>query len=306
MKLIHEAIDLLGDASKPLADAFFKAQIIAHKLKDKDFSAWVKNEVQGYKDDADLPEYRVFQLTPYGDLENSVKRYTSYQLPVADMSREMQDKFLVSRLKHSIAVIDEFSRKEDDLIIHLPPFTHRYLRRGISDSFVIVAAWSKPPAGCFTQVLHEARSRLLGLLLELSDLIPEEEGSEALDTMPNVADVNGMFKGAVFGDGANINLAIGHGNQASNNKVSVVKNDIGSLVRELTEIKVPEADIALLKTAINEDAEQAGPGEKGFGEKVRGWLGSMISKAGTPAWEVPAQIGAGVLTDAISKFYGLS
>lgn len=306
MKLIDEAINLLGDASKPLADAFFKAQIIAHRLKDKDFSAWVKNEVQGYKDDADLPEYRVFRLTPYGDVENTVKRYTSYQLPLGGMPREMQDKFLVSRLRHSIAVIDEFSKKEDALIIHLPPFTYGYLRKGISDSFSIVAAWGKPPAGCFTQVLHEARSRLLGLLLELADVMPEEEGGEAQEKMPNIEDVNGMFKGAVFGDGANINLAIGHGSQASNNKTSVVKNDISSLVSELSKNKVSEADIDLLKTAINEDAVQVGLGERGFGDKVRGWLGAMITKAGTPAWEVPAQIGAGVLTDAISKYYGLS
>lgn len=302
MKLIDEAISLLGNANEPLANAFFKAQVIAHRLGDDDFAKWVKSEIQGYKPEDELPAYREVWLTPHGDVENLVKRYSNYVLPTGGMPKDVRQKFLVSRISQSIAVVEEFSKKDQNLVVNLPPALYQYLRKGIDASFSITSAWGTPPAGCFTQILHEARSRLLDLLLTLSDVI-QDEGQIDAQTAPVIKEVNGMFKGAVFGDGANINLAIGQGSQASHNRTTVVKSDIDSLARELADNKVSEDDISLLKVAIEEDSAQE---QKGIGDKVRAWLGSMISKAGTPAWEVPAQIGAGVLTDAISKYYGLS
>jgi hypothetical protein len=303
MRLIDEAIDLLGDASQPLANAFFKAQVIAHKLKAEEFSNWVKNEIQGYGDN-EVPDYRRVHLTPYGDVESMVRRYTNHKLPIEGMPAEIREKILVSYLGQSIAVIEEFARKGENLIVPLPAAAHVYLRKGIDLSYVITSAWGKPPAGCFTQISNEARSRLLALLLELSDVVPDVEDERDKVAMPESNEVNGMFKNAVFGDGANISLAIGHGSQASYNTTSVVKNDLESLIRELEKNKVSEKDIAELKTALKADSGQELGGEV-MGAGVRSWLGSMISKAGTPAWEVPAQIGAGLLTSLISKFLGI-
>lgn len=263
----------------------------------------MKGELQGYGKDVEVPEYRRVRLTPYGNVENGVRRYTKHQLPTGGMPAEFQEKFLVSHLDQSIAVIEEFAKKDEGLIVPFDTGLYGLLRQGIDSSFAITSAWGQPPAGCFTQILNEARSRLLDLLLELSSVIPDTDDVDQ-DSMPNIQEVNGMFKNAVFGDGANISLAIGRGSQASYNTTSVVKNDLDSLARELAENKVSEVDIAELKSAIKEDSAQPA-GNKGYGAKVRSWVGNMISKAGTPAWEVPAQIGAGLLTSAISKYYGL-
>jgi hypothetical protein len=304
MKLIDEAISILGDAGEPLANAFFKAQIIAHKLKDKEFAEWVKGELQGYGSDVELPEYRRVRLTPYGHVESLSRRYTNHPLPTGGMPAELQEIILVSHLNQSIAVIEEFAKSDESLVVPFNTNVYGYLRQGIDSSFVITSAFGKPPAGCFTQILNEARSRLLDLLLELSAVIPDTVDDGVQGSLPDIREVNGMFKNAVFGDGANISLAIGQGSQASHNTTSVVKSDLDSLVRELAQNKVSEVDIAELKSAIQEDSEQPATGT-GIGSRVRNWLASMISKAGTPAWEVPAQIGAGLLVNAISKYYGL-
>ncbi|MFJ4193978.1 hypothetical protein [Pseudomonas sp. NPDC089534] len=305
MKLIDEAINLLGDANAPLANAFFKAQIIAHKLKAKEFAEWVKNEIQGYGEDVQVPEYRQVRLTPYGNVQSMTLRYNNHQLPTGGMPSDLQDRFLVSHLNQSIAVIEEFSKSDDGLIVPLNADLHGFLRKGFTDGFLITSAWGKPPAGCFTQILHEARSRLLSLLLELSDVVPDSDDAGDQLGLPDVNEVNGLFKNVVFGDGANISLAIGQGSQASYNTTSVVKNDLESLVEELAANKVSETDIAELKAAMKEDSDKPSQ-SKGIGSSVRAWIGSMVSKSGTPAWEVPFQVAAGILTNAISKFYGIS
>jgi hypothetical protein len=304
MKLIDEAIDLLGDGNEPLSKAFFKAQIIAHKLQDNEFAAWVRNEIQGYSDMDALPDYRKVPITPYGNVGNSFERYSNIQLPISGMPTEIREKFLVSRFYQSVAVIDEFSKSEESLHVNLDRQLYSFMRMGFDKSAVISSAWGVPPAGCFTQMLNEIRSRLLDLLLKLSELVPATTQEEEHLSMPKIQGLNELFKGAVFGDGANISLAIGEGNQASHNTTSVVVNDLDSLVRVLSENKVAESDIAELKKAIEGDAASSGGVAKSFGEKVRGWLAMMITKAGTPAWEVPVQVGAGLLTNALTTYYG--
>ncbi|MCP1487956.1 hypothetical protein J3D48_004269 [Pseudomonas fluorescens] len=304
MKLIDEAIDLLGDGNESLSKAFFKAQIIAHKLQDKEFAAWVLNEIQGYGDKAALPDYRKVSITPYGNVGNFSERYSNLQLPITDMPVELREKFLVSHFYQSIAVIEEFSKNDDGLRVNLDRRLYAYLRAGFDKSAVISSAWGLPPAGCFTQMLNEARSRLLDLLLKLSDLVPATTQEGEHPSMPKIQGLNELFKGAVFGHGANISLAIGEGNQASYNSNSVVVNDLDSLVRLLSESNVSSEDIADLKTAIEADANVSGSAPKSFGEKVSGWLAIMIRKAGTSAWEIPVQVGAGLLTNALTKYYG--
>ena len=44
--------------SKSTTDVLRQAYIIARKLKIKDFEIWISNELNGYKEDASIPEYR--------------------------------------------------------------------------------------------------------------------------------------------------------------------------------------------------------------------------------------------------------
>jgi hypothetical protein len=305
MKLIDETIDLLGDSSEPLGKAFIKAQIIAHKLQDKEFAQWVKNEIQGYGRNDEIPAYRSSAFIPYGTLENGVKRYNDFPLPTVGIPEDKREEVLTTNFYQSISVIEEFALNSAKMKTVINRQLHPFLRTGIDPSFTIIHAWGELPAGVFTQILNEARSRLLDLLLNLSDRLPKLANDDDLKMIPKINGLNDMFKGAVFGDGANINLAIGDGNQASNNSTSVVKNNIDSLFRELASNKVSTADLTELQKAITDDANQAERGSEGFGQQVRTWFASMIVKAGTPAWEIPAQMAAGLLTSALTKFYGI-
>lgn len=303
MKLIDETIEMLSDATQPLANAFFKAQVIAHKLQNKEFAKWVKDEVQGYEERTAVPKYRTSLLTAYGNVENGYTRYSNIKLPVGDIPEDIKDKFFVTRHMQSIAVIEGFAKNPDQLVINIDHRLYGLLGQNIESPFFITSAWGKPPAGCFSQILNEARSRLLDFLLNLNQVLPEAEESDP-KKLVSIKGLSEMFKGAVFGDGANISLAIGEGNQASHNSSTVTVNDVELLHRELSRHKVSDADIAALDTAIERDRGELGPTPKSFGPGVRGWLGSMISKAGTPAWEVPAQVGAGLLTAALSTYFG--
>lgn len=305
MKLIDETIELVSDSEAPLASAFIKAQIIAHKLKDREFSQWVRGELQGYADRDLVPDYRAAAYIPHGNLENRAHRYSNFKLPISGIPEDMRDQVLVSRFRQSIAVIEEFALNGKKLSLNIDQGLYPFLRDGIDPSYSITSAWGVFPEGTFHQILNDARSRLLDLLLNLSDNIPPESKESDLADVTKISGLNEIFKGAVFGHGANINFAIGDGSQASNNSSSVVENDIESLLKALAQINVKTEDVSHLREAIDQDASSHGLKPAQVGPKVRDWISTMISKAGTAAWDVPVQTAAVVLASAISRFYGL-
>nr|WP_288467502.1 hypothetical protein [uncultured Pseudomonas sp.] len=305
MKLIDEAIEAVSNAEAPLANAFIKAQIIAHKLQNREFAQWVRNEIQGYPSRDSIPEYRAVTFIPHGNLENLARRYNDMPLPIAGIPQEMRSRLLVSRFQQSIAVIEGFAHQSEKLTVNISQSMHPYLMHGIDPSYSIVNAWGVIPEGTFLQMINEARSRLLDLLLNLDDQIPAHVKDADLATVSKISGLNEIFKGAVFGSGANINFAIGDGSQASHNSSSVTQNDIDSLLNELAKSKVPAEDLNALRAAIDDDAAESGPSPNELGPTVRRWISSMVSKAGTAAWDVPIQTSAALLANAISKFYGI-
>ncbi|QIE29510.1 AbiTii (plasmid) [Caballeronia sp. SBC1] len=63
MRLITEIIDLLSSESANLADALFKAKVLAYRMGQPELKAWIDSELNGYPDGADLPPYRVLAIT---------------------------------------------------------------------------------------------------------------------------------------------------------------------------------------------------------------------------------------------------
>lgn len=306
MKLVEDIIDLLSRPDTDLENALVMAQVLAHKLGEEELAVWVKNELVGYQDLSMLPKYRIVPVTPYGDISNGYQRYTNFRLPSASLPDKLRDQLLIRQIGHSVAVIRDWS-KSKGIQAQLPPESYGLFSKSLDRSYHVERAWGIFSEGAFTQMLVEVRSRFLGFMLKLSDKFPAEPPQDNIKRLSKEFDVNGIFKGAVFGDGAVLNLAIGTNNTAvQNNEQSIVKSDFDALSAELKKYEVADADIQDLQIAVNDDdgAEEHSAGN--YGPKVRSWFGGMISKAGTAAWSLSTQTAAGVLANALSKYYGFN
>ena len=62
-------------------------------------------------------------------------------------------------------------------------------------------------------------------------------------------------------------------------------------------------DLDELSDAIKNDKSSRSPND--FGEKVKSWLSKMITKSGTSAWNVTANVATQLLIKALSQYYGL-
>ena len=283
MQLVDEIIDLLSASKPSLENALFKAKVLAHKLGELELKQWVDSELSGYPDSAALPPYRVLRVTVMGDFSNGAYRYKNQPVPMMGIEKRLRENLEVARLTQSIAAIEKWSENESELSGIIAPELFGHLSKGLGGGYEVERAWRKYSVGAMLQILVEVRSRLLDLALQISDRIPREPDADQIKKVSKEAAVSEVFSNVVFGDNATIVFGGGSIQSVSN---LVVRNDIDSLAAFLRKQQVSEADIEALRQAIDDDTAAEELKENQFGPSVRQWIGGMVSKAGSAAWQV--------------------
>ena len=163
-----------------------------------------------------------------------------------------------------------------------------------------IDAWGIVGGSGLGDILNAVRNRVLDLSLELWKTNPElgEIGipiSRAVEQHATQVVTNIIYGPAsIIGTAHNASVAL-----------IVNQGDFASLMRALEGSGVQPADIAELKSAL----EQDGPPKAengGFGAKVCGWRDKMIAKAREGSWQVGVGVAADLITRALSSYYGLS
>ncbi|EMK2345726.1 hypothetical protein WD373_000068 [Vibrio fluvialis] len=300
MKLIDEIIGILSSEESSLQTALLKTKVLLHKLGEKEILDWIDSELRGYQSMDSLPSYRVIHVSVLGNVSNMAYRQTHQVLPMMHLDKPIREKLDTRFLTESIAVINEYS-KRDDLQITIAPEYYPLLSKGLSNGFQVETAWGMTSSGSMTQVLTEVNSRLLDFVLELSEKFPSEMDTEEMRSRAKEVGVSDLFNNAVFGD--NTTIVVGDSN-TQNVRNSINRNDIESLVEVLKQNKVSDADIDALKLAIekDQDTEEVKTGQ--FGKEVSSWMGTMVSKAASTVWDIKVGAAGSLLATAIGKYYG--
>ena len=303
MHLLNEIIDTLSSNEPRLENALYKAQVLAHRLGEVEMKNWVVSELKGYGDKSDLPQYRILPVTVMADLSNGVVRYSEHVLPLRLADPRVRERLENKHLTESIAVIEQWSKKDTDLAIVIAPEFYGHLKKGIDRSFEIERAWGKCSVGAMLQVVVEVRTRLLEIALQVSDRIPQEPKTELIKQVSQEVAVSEIFRNAVFG--SNTTIVVGGGNihNVSNN---VFVNDMDSLLTTLRKQGIADGDLMTLQESIGLDSESEEVKAKQLGPRVKSWIAAMVKKAAEGAWNIGLGAAGGILSTAIAGYYGVS
>jgi hypothetical protein len=218
------------------------------------------------------------------------------------LDARLRKKLEVTHLTQSIAVIEKWSKSESDLSIVIAPELYGVLSKGLGGGYSVERAWGKHSVGAMLQVVVEVRSRLLDLALQMADRIPREPAASEIKQFSKEMAVGEIFKNAVFGDNATIVVGSGSIQGITN---SIAYNDFDSLANALRTHHVSANDIADLRAAIEQDHDSDDLKTQSLGPRVRLWIGSMVSKAGSSAWQVGIGAAGNILGAAIGAYYGI-
>ena len=286
------------DNSVDIAEALRAAYMIASKLNLTEFRQWADRELNGYKGvrDEEIPNYRIMHV------QIKAKNPFHGMIPVFIQDEELREPLTNTFVRDSIgsllAILDAPDNKH---IVFLMPFeAQQFINKlcGTHDLEIMQIA-SKNQV---QSLVDRVRTFLLDFALSLekngiigSEISFSEREKKQASSMGKQIYIDN-FQG-ILGDVSNSSIS-----QSFNTAIN--KQDFLSLKNYLLEQNVPEADIEELHQSISNDSLP--DGARSFGKNVASWIGKMISKAATEAWNVSISAAGGVLEEALKEYYGLS
>jgi len=282
------------NSSVHITDLLRKASLAARKLGVTVFYDWCRNELNGYKDNDEIPEYR--------EVTGEIKAYNPYNgwIPVMFEDVNLAKKLRKRKIGQAIGSLIELQRSESHvLVIPFPPeIEQKYLHT--REQHLNFDTKLHIGSNIIAGIIDSVRNTILDWALKLEEqgvlgegvTFSKEEKHKA-QSAPNINIAN--FQG-VLGDVTDSNIT-------QNLNMNIQKNDFESLSEYLRNQGVNEKDIQELQVAINEDNPPKTP-EK-LGKKVSGWIGNMVSKAASGLWQIEVSAAGTLLAAAIKAYYGL-
>ena len=298
MNLLEQIGTDLIDQSSQLTNTLRKAQVLAHQFNVPQLGDWVKLELEGYQND-DVPEYRHLQLPVYGTFPVHMGLGTQTVDISSKLPQQIRENVQDLPVIYKISVLEEMMAS-DDTESHrtLAEELTSILRQALpmDERTLLIEAYQRVPHVFFAGILDSVKNRLLSFILDLQGMnaTPESlnNGSVAHEAIRN------SFHFHINGN----NNTVAAGENVSQTVSTVHKGDVESLKAHLRAHNIDEEDLNELVSAVASEPQLHGTG---FGSRVAGWIGTMVGKALSGAWQYTGDNAQLMLTEAVNGFYGI-
>jgi hypothetical protein len=304
MQLIDEIIDLAVNDNTSLSTLLRKCLVLSYRLKNERLKVWAEKELDGYKEDAALPDYRETHTHSKGHFWGSMgTKIENYPIPTVVLKKEHQALVEKASLREGIAAyqLDPEQKKKRGYwsIPWSPNLVAMYQSAFFQGEYVLVSAWQEVPASFIAGLNGTIRNRVLGFALELQ----QELGSAADDPAALSPDrVDRTVIAYIFGGHVVIADRVEDVTQVGS--VVVMQGDLTSLTEALKQLGADKADVQALENAIEED--RTGKPSPTLGQRTLGWIQDaalkLASKGGDAALDVAKAQMTAELTRLVSQF----
>lgn len=264
--MIKQLIDDLAYDKITLNQGLTRAKIIANKLKDKDFIAWINNELNGYNSVENIPPYRVI---PCGLSATISDFYGIRTIPVnaTALDERMGGQIYKMKVQQSIDNLEEsFTKSTSDIgHVKLPPSLVKMLSEMTGEE--LIDAGREVQISQLRYIVNQTKQRLIDALLQLDELFPDFESSK-LDPSEKKDKIQHIINNHIYGTNNSTNIGIG---QEVNQTIST--EVVSKKLSELEEIGVDKELLQELKELLKTKEQ------KSTRTKITTWISKMTSKA---------------------------
>lgn len=292
--LVLQLQELATKNQTDITELLRKALLVATKLGLQQFRDWINQELHGYTA-GEIPEYR--------QVNAELKARNPYHglIPFIIDDRNLMETICLVSLQSPIGAMVDLLKHPNERGCYLEiPFTHnqKIMLMRLQGSRAILEPVRTVSQNQVASIIDTVRTAILewSLRLESDGVIGQgltfssEEKRRAQSSI-TIENFQGVI-GDIFGSNVTLNL-----------QMTVKKNDLASLKAYLARHGVDEHDIHDLERAII--ADTAPVSRHSFGKNVSEWVGRLVTKAATGAWEIGINAAGGILSEAISSYYGL-
>ena len=186
MSLLRQIQDAAVDSSVELPTLLRKCKILAFRLGNEDFKRWIDNELSGYDEKDDLPEYRILNVNSKGHFSGAFgSGLKNADIPLLCVPEDFRESLGHSYLMQPIAAIASLVSSQSSGTIQEAwnPDWVAHFGRNIYERMVCMQAWKVIPASALVAALDTVRTRVLNFVLEIEAQNPAA-GEAMIDEKP--------------------------------------------------------------------------------------------------------------------------
>jgi len=300
MGLLDDIQHAAVDANSDLGQLLRQCKLLAARLDSKPLEDWLIWEANGYPPEANLPDYRIWALPIVGHFAGPFQSgIRNAPIPKACIPVEVREAVTRFRCRESVATIqDLLQQKGDGMYRHDLGDLALLLGDKVYDGMNCISAWGTFGRANLVEVLNSVRNGILDFALALRKEDPKAGDIDSRTPMPGPERVNQIFNTTVYDGSATI---VGSADN-STLTFNISAGDLGAVASALRGQGVEETDIRELEHAMQADPQ---PDDgRHFGPRVSEWMGAMLTKAASGAWQIGIDVAAPFLAELISQYYG--
>ena len=120
MKLINDIINELIDTEKSIVSPLLKTKVLASRLGNDVLLTWVSNELKGYENKDELPDYRKFKGNITGTYINGSMQYNDQPVPTVGLNRKFEDVIHSMNFNQSISSLEIIIAENESGMLERP------------------------------------------------------------------------------------------------------------------------------------------------------------------------------------------
>ncbi|PHV61591.1 hypothetical protein [Cyanobacterium aponinum] len=189
-----------------LATIFLKAKALAHYLNNHELKKWVKNELDGYSNMDELPNYRIITTVLLGTFFNGVYKHSNKILSTIDIPEELRQSVGKVYFPQGIVGLEAMTKSKNlrnpmpgDWVNLYNIINAESLSNG---HYQLIEAHHPITETSIFQTLGAIRSRLLDFVLEISNL----SWDMANETPPS-EQIAKIFQVTIYHNSGEINMS---------------------------------------------------------------------------------------------------
>lgn len=165
MKRSKIIIELIKDEIN-VVQAMNILYLLLQDMKDKKIKKWLDNEINGYKNEKDVPEYRIFKANIKGNYVAGKYKCTNQDIPISPEYIEEYSKIKITAPVSDIINLAEVEKESKEHCLGIP--LHQVLVQNISlINGEIISAHRELSIYAHTNLLATLKTKVLKIFIEL-------------------------------------------------------------------------------------------------------------------------------------------
>ena len=157
-----------SDEPPPLTSVLRQCILLSSQLKVPVLRTWAEQELTGYNQPKDVPEYRIVNVGAYGNFAGIGVRYQARPIPAGLLKPEHRWAATIRRLTEPVSAYESLdSSPKNAMIYDWPSDMIAHYQSKLIQGCVLMTAWQQVPASVFAGVLDTIRTRVLTMAIDL-------------------------------------------------------------------------------------------------------------------------------------------